>query len=255
MDTGGAFALPTSLRLLDITAEVTNVTNFLRQCKCPLPHPALCPILPCPLPLTAGTSLDTLCCINVRFAEAPQAELSAALSALRVRTLIVRDTSLRLGQLSGLPASVQQLDYVCSYIHDQPAPEDLAIVSGLTSLTRLSLGYCNLSGHELHRLQTLTNLKELYLERNRISHVDGLAPLTSLTHLSFAYSSSSYRMGGRPMTPSDIGCLTTLRSLNLSGCPLNDVDFGRLTSLSCLIWHNSSSFGPPPALPGVHVVV
>lgn len=92
-----------------------------------------------------------------------------------------------------------------------------AVTDGLRSLT--SLRQLSLQANRLESisgLETLTGLEELYLSQNGIQHISGLESLTALKVLDIAYNPIEKVSRGRSMAsvlvPSCSGMLTPLRS-------------------------------------------
>jgi hypothetical protein len=111
----------------------------------------------------------------------------------------------------------------------------LEAVSGLQHLTRLELQGLgdsrNQQGEPLQYLAQLTKLQQLDLEVPDMHSVGGIDRLHSLTGLSLSGSNDITISAD---VSSDIGCLTSLRSLALKRCALSATAVPMLTALTSL---------------------
>ncbi|KAK6774992.1 hypothetical protein RDI58_025993 [Solanum bulbocastanum] len=166
-------------------------------------------------------------------------------------TLISRLPSsiVRLNKVKLLTFSRQKLKYEVSFVF----PE---VNEGLRSLEYLDLSYCKLiDGGLPEDIGCLSSLKKLYLNRNNFEHLpQSIAQLSALQSLDL---SDCYKLKEFPGfmgmlnlntlklnccnlidggLPEDIGCLSSLKELNLSGnsfeyLPLSIAQLGALRSL------------------------
>ncbi|XP_050230933.1 receptor-like protein EIX2 [Mercurialis annua] len=128
-------------------------------------------------------------------------------------------------------------------------PQVPSWVFRLPTLSSLDLSGNSFDGSLPIRFQNITTLTELYLSRcNLNSSIFNL--LHGFTHLQVLHLDSNYQLQG--LIPSAIGNLTSLGSLDLSGCSLEGEipsDIGNLTSLKFLdLSQNRFSGGIPSAI-------